>query len=163
MRRIHNKDYPDALLCDVFFYESVSRAKEVERKIGELAETLKRTAIEIGVHDHRHAAGITLMKNIYEYFGQRRPRFPMYAYTSKGPFLLEQSEWEDISKYGAEVLLKNRVTPEAERTEIEGDIKIRKAEYSPFARMSRRVKVVVFALLPGLFYLLVGRIIRGGW
>ena len=87
----------------------------------------------------------------------------MYAYTSKGPFLLEQSEWENISKYGAEVLLKNRITPEREWTEIEGDIAISKSKNSWWARTNRTVRVIMWALLPGLFYLFVGRFLRGAW
>jgi hypothetical protein len=31
--RIHEKDYPDALLCDVFFYDSVEEAERVEAEI----------------------------------------------------------------------------------------------------------------------------------
>jgi hypothetical protein len=163
LRRIHQGEYPDALLCDVFFYESVAEAERVEEKIEELARMLKRTASETGLNDHGHAAGIALMRNIVEHFNKRPPPFPMYAYTSKGPFLLEQSDWEDISRFGAQVLLKNRVTPDIERTEIEGDIKIHKAEQSWFAKMSRTSKILAAALLPGLFYLFVGRWLRGSW
>ena len=109
--RIHKKDYPDALLCDVFFYDSVERAEQVEAEVEKLAEHLKKTAQRLGAYDHRYTVGIQLMKKIYEFFGNKAPPFPMYAYTSKGPFLLEQSEWDNISKYGAEILLKNRVSP----------------------------------------------------
>jgi hypothetical protein len=111
-----------------FFYDSVEIARDAERKIEELAEQLKKTATDIGANDHTHAVGITLMKNIFEHFGGSRPKFPIYAYTSKGPFLLEQSEWENRSKYGVQILLKNRITPEAEWTEIEGDIAISKRD-----------------------------------
>jgi hypothetical protein len=106
LNRIHNGEYPDALLCDIFFYDTVEEAERVEKAIADLAENLKKTAIKIGVHDHTHAIGITLMRQIYEHFKKHSPPFPMYAYTSKGPFLLEQSEWDKISEYGAEVLLK---------------------------------------------------------
>jgi hypothetical protein len=147
----------------VFFYDSVAEAQEVETKINDLAAQLKATATEIGANDHTHAVGITLMKNIFEHFGRNPPPFPMYAYTSKGPFLLEQSEWENISKYGAEVLLKNRITPEREWTEIEGDIAISKSKNSWWARTNRTVRVIMWALLPGLFYLFVGRFLRGAW
>ena len=108
LRRISNKEYPDALLCDVFFYDSLDVARDVEQKIENLAEQLKKTATDIGANDHTRTIGITLMKSIFEHFGESRPTFPIYAYTSKGPFLLEQSEWENLSKYGAQVLLKNR-------------------------------------------------------
>jgi hypothetical protein len=121
---INNGEYPDALLCDVFFYDSVDQAREVEQKIESLADQLKKTATEIGANDHRRAVGITLMKSIFEHFGGKPPHSPIYAYTSKGPFLLEQSEWENLSKYGVQILLKNRIMPEGEWTEIEGDIAI---------------------------------------
>jgi hypothetical protein len=150
-------------LCDVFFYESVAEAERVEERTEELARTLKRTATDTGLNDHGHAAGITLMRNIVQHFNKRPLPFPMYAYTSKGPFLLEQSDWDDISKFGAQVLLKNPVTPDIERTEIEGDIKIHKAERSWFAKMNRTSKVLAAALLPDLFYLVVGRLLRGSW
>jgi hypothetical protein len=50
----------------------------------------------------------------------------MYAYTSKGPFLLERKEWKKLSKFGAEILLKNRVSADDVRYEIDGDIFVRK-------------------------------------
>ena len=34
--RIHKKDYPDALLCDVFFYDSVELAEQVEAEVAAL-------------------------------------------------------------------------------------------------------------------------------
>jgi hypothetical protein len=163
LRRIHNKEYPDALLCDVFFYDTPDEALHVERKVDELAEQLRRTAKDIHVHDHRYAIGITLMENIYHHFGNKKPRFPMYAYTSKGPFLLEQKDWQDISTYGAEVLLKNRVSPEAERTEIEGDIAIKRRENSLFARSWTGTSKFIWAVVPGLIVLVVGRLLRGTW
>jgi hypothetical protein len=70
------------------------------------------------------------MQKVYEHFGNRPPPFPMYVYTSKGPFLLEQKDWENISKYGAEILLENRVSPQNERIEIEGDIALHRQKRS---------------------------------
>jgi len=148
--QIHEKDYPDALLCDVFFYDSVEEAERVEAEIENLATQLKGTAQKIGVHDHQHAAGIQLMRKIYEFFGNKPPRFPMYAYTSKGPFLLEQSEWDNISTYGAEVLLKNRVLPERERLEIKGDIAIARARHSWLAWGKLRSREFLWNLLPNV-------------
>jgi hypothetical protein len=171
LRRIHNKEYPDALLCDVFFYDTPDEALHVERKVDELAERLRRTAIDIRVHDHRYAVGITLMENIYHHFGDKKPPFPMYAYTSKGPFLLEQKDWQDISKYGAEVLLKNRVSPEAERTEIVGDIDVKRRENSLIWRSWIGTSTIIWNMVPGLIVglillcitLVVGRLLRGTW
>jgi hypothetical protein len=90
------------------------------------------------------------MRKIYEFFGNKPPRFPMYAYTSKGPFLLEQSEWDNISTYGAEVLLKNRVLPERERLEIKGDIAIARARHSWLAWGKLRSREFLWNLLPNV-------------
>jgi predicted nucleotide-binding protein len=116
---------PDALLCDVFFYDTVKEAERVEEVVADLSGRLKSAAVDANANDPERAKGIKLMQQIYEHYGRHAPPFPMYAYTSKGPFLLEQKDWENISKYGAEVLLKNRISPEAEREEIEGDIAIK--------------------------------------
>ena len=165
--RIHNEEYPDALLCDIFFYSTVTEAEHVEKKVAELADDLKKTALKIGVHDHTHAAGITLMREIYEHFKKRRPPFQMYAYTSKGPFLLEQKEWEKIFEYGAKVLLKGRVTPDAERTEIVGDIEVIRNRNSWAAKMKFAMPTLIWSLLQGLFFiglsLVIGRLVRGTW
>jgi len=167
LERIHNKEYPDALLCDVFFYDTVADAETAEAKVAELAAKLRKTAINIGVHDQSHTAGIVLMRQIYEHFKRTSPPFPMYAYTSKGPLLLEQSEWNKIFEYGAEVLLKGRVTPDAERTEIVGDIELVRSKRSWSARMKAGTPSLVRRLLEGLFFIglsvAIGRLVRGSW
>ena len=113
----------------MFFYDTVKEAELVETQIARLAKQLRKTAIEQDLYDDRHAAGLDLMRRIYEHFlkeGMSRPAFPIYAYTSKGPFLLAQKDWRNISTWGAQVLLKNRIAVETERMEIDGDIQINK-------------------------------------
>jgi len=113
----------------VFFYDTVKEAELVETQIARLAKQLRKTAIDHDLYDDRHAAGLDLMRRIYEHFlkeGRSRPAFPIYAYTSKGPFLLAQKDWRNISTWGAQVLLKNRIAVETERMEIDGDIQINK-------------------------------------
>jgi hypothetical protein len=126
MDRIAKGRYPDALLCDVFFYDDPKEARRVEEDIGKLSRELKRTATSINANDHSRTLGVDLMEDIFEHFERQRPPFPIYAYTSKGPFLLEKKEWKKLSKFGAEILLKNRVTAAAERYEIDGDIRLQK-------------------------------------
>ena len=91
----------------------------------------------------------------------------MYAYTSKGPFLLEQKEWEKIFEYGAEVLLKGRVTPDAERTEIAGDIEVLRNRNSWTVRMKSAMPTLFWSMFEGLFFiglsLVIGRLVRGTW
>ena len=126
MKQISKGKRPDALLCDVFFYDTVKRAKRAEKIVDKLSEKLKRAATKANANDHSLTLGIELMEKIYEHFDRKRPPFPMYAYTSKGPFLLERKEWKKLSQFGAEILLKNRVSPAYERHEIDGDIFLRK-------------------------------------
>ena len=99
MEQIAQENYPDALLCDVFFYDEVREAKRVEGEIEKLSKALKRAAKKSNANDHSRTLGINLMEDIFEHFNYQRPPFPMYAYTSKGPFLLERKEWKKLSKY----------------------------------------------------------------
>ena len=167
LTRIHGGDHPDALLCDIFFYDTAEEGERAEKAIADLAANLKKTATEIGVHDQMHAIGITLMQQIYEHFKNHPPPFPIYAYTSKGPFLLEQREWDRISEYGGKVLLKGRVTSDRERTEIIGDIELHRNENSPAAKMQSNVDWLFWTLVQGVFFialsLSIGRWVRGTW
>src|SRR5215471_10655289 len=135
------------------FYDTAEEGERAEKAIADLAANLKKTATEIGVHDQMHAIGITLMQQIYEHFKNHPPPFPMYAYTSKGPFLLEQREWDRISEYGGKVLLKGRVTSDRERTEIIGDIELHRNENSPAAKMQSNVDWLFWTLVQGVFFI----------
>jgi hypothetical protein len=71
LKRIRKREYPEALLCDVFFYDTVKEAERVEGEIARLAKELKKSAIEMDLYDHRHAAGIDLMRKIYEHLSMK--------------------------------------------------------------------------------------------
>lgn len=101
------------------------------------------------------------MENIYNHFDRKPPPFPMYAYTSKGPFLLEQKDWQKISEYGAEVLLKGKVAPQSEVTEIVGDIETSFAKKSWSAWLKRVFIKSMFSLWPGFFWFVVGSLGTG--
>src|SRR5271168_3806449 len=92
MKELRKGKRPDA--CDVFFYDTIKEAKRVERIVENLSDELKRGATKAKANDHRRTLGIDLMEEIFEHFDRQRPPFPMYAYTSKGPFLLERKEWK---------------------------------------------------------------------
>lgn len=163
INRIRKRDYPEALLCDIFFYENEARAKEVEEQVKKLAEELKKKASELGANDHRYTAGIKLMEDIFNHFNRKPPPFPMYAYTSKGPLLLNEREWQEISKYGAEVLLKGRVTPEIERNEILGDIAVQRSKNSKISRLKAGFSYpeftwrIISGVASGVLGLIIGR------
>lgn len=145
----------------MFFYPTEEEAQRAEEEVAGLAKQLRTTAAKLGLADHTLTAGITLMEEIYKHFGNKAPEFPMYAYTSKGPFLLDQKDWRNISTYGAQVLLKGRVSPEIEATEIIGDIETQRAKNSLTFRARRWVRSLILPLWPGLFWLIVGTGI--GW
>ena len=127
-------------------YPTEEEALRAEDEVADLAKQLRTKAANLGLADHSLTAGITLMKEIYRHFGNKPPEFPMYAYTSKGPFLLEQKDWENISTYGAQILLKGRVSPEIEATEIIGDIETRRAKNSLTFRARRWARSHRFGL-----------------
>src|SRR5580704_13734752 len=77
LERIRRRDCPDALLCDLFFFDAVDQAQRAEAKLVELAQTLQDRALASGVDARRHALGITLMRQINEEF-KGPPPFPMY-------------------------------------------------------------------------------------
>jgi hypothetical protein len=161
LSRISNKEYPDALLIDVFFYDTPEQAQKVEEDVEKLADELKQKAAHLGLLDYKFATGITLMENIHRHFKQKPPRFAMYAYTTKGPYLLEQKDWRKISEYGAKVILKGRVTPQSEATEIIGDIEAFRTKNSWKARFTTLTVRAAFSLWPGFFWFIVGSV--GTW
>jgi hypothetical protein len=81
----------------------------------------------------------------------------MFAYTSKGPFLLEQKECENISKYGAEILLKNRVTADGERTEIEGDVILYRKNRRSIRLVNSITKITTVVIVLILSVIVIGR------
>jgi len=153
---ISRGQHPDALLVDVFFYDTEEQAQKAEDEVAAQADKIREATAKLGLLDHKYAAGITLMESIHAYFKKKPPPFPMYAYTTKGPYLLEQKDWQKISEYGGRVLLKGRVTAQSEVTEIVGDIEISRAKNSWTALLKTMIHKAVFPLWPGLFWLVVG-------
>jgi hypothetical protein len=73
MEQIVKGKFPDALLCDVFFYDTVKEAKRVEKEVEKLSKKLKRAATKANANDHSRTLGIQLMEKIHEYFDRQRP------------------------------------------------------------------------------------------
>ncbi|MCZ6719451.1 MAG: hypothetical protein ACE1Z4_13170 [Gammaproteobacteria bacterium] len=113
---------PDALLCDIYFYESEEQAKRIEEQIGNAAARLRALAGDLGAGNKDAQAGIRLIEDVTNYF-KGDPPFPLYAYTSKGPYILDDSGFDRLVQSSARWLFKGRNTPEAERRVISRDIK----------------------------------------
>jgi hypothetical protein len=103
---------PDAFLCDVFIYESDTEAATFEEYAKEGIEHLEDTKTKIGAEKIENLDGIDAMEGVRKFFKDRRQDipFPMYAYTSKAPYLLGQSGWNRITEVRAVVLMKSRIT-----------------------------------------------------
>jgi hypothetical protein len=142
--RTLEKDRPDALLSDIFFYDTPERAEEIERKVNDEAEKLRGSAHQIGADRENCLAGIELIERVNRKYGGKVP-FPVYAYTSKGPYLLSQSAWDRIIKSNAVVLLKNRFGPEIERMIISEHISDFRNRNKLYARILRHPKTAALA------------------
>ena len=132
---------------------SPSKAEEIETKVAKEAERLRKTAADIGAMQEGNLAGIMLLENIARDFKQRTP-FPMYAYTSKGPYLLRESACDHVVKSGAKVLFKNRLGRQIEKMLICEDIDTCKREHSLRAKLARYLWTVLVTC--GLLSALLG-------
>ncbi|USN98242.1 MAG: hypothetical protein H6810_08630 [Phycisphaeraceae bacterium] len=136
------KEEPDAMLCDVYFYESPERAKAVEKEVQQAAEQIRKTAKRIDADMDKHLSGIDLMEYINKKFHHCTP-FPVYAYTSKGPYLLGTSQLDRIENANAKLFLKGRYSPDVERTRLKDDIEESRLSKSWSAWVARRISLVL--------------------
>jgi hypothetical protein len=116
---IRSGESPDALVCDIYFYKDEKRREEIEKLVAEDIKYLQEKAAKL---DPQHAEeGIGLMNSVSDHFGSRVP-FPMFAYTSKGPYLLHGPSFDKLEELGAKWLFKNKYSVQVERREIRTEI-----------------------------------------
>ena len=146
LRAIEDGRKPDALLCDIYFIEDPVFREEVEakvkRQIGELKATLPQLAPE-------DAGGIQLIADVRQHFDEA-PDFPIYAYTSKGPYLLQNDGFDRLEDLDARWLFKGKYDPHAERHRIITDIK----EFRERLNWPKRLGQI--AVTTGLFGAILG-------
>jgi hypothetical protein len=126
------KSTPDALLCDIFFYDTPEVAREMEDKVRAKAEELRAFGDHIGASKLQNLAGIDLIRNVADRFNEK---FPIYAYTSKGPYLLDNPSFDHIGEAGARWLFKRKYSASTEQIIIQHDIQ----EFRDKNSFSRRV------------------------
>ena len=129
-----NESRPDALLCDVFFYDTVSIAEEMERLVQEKATEIRKFGEQIGANRIANQAGVPLIQTVAARFGKR---FPIYAYTSKGPYLLDEIAYDHIGDSGARWLFKGKYGWQTEQFIIQQDIKEFRLRNSFSLRLAR--------------------------
>lgn len=146
---------PDALLCDIFFYDTPEGAEAIESQIQGESQKLRQTALDIGAYQERYLAGISLMETVNEQFNGQ---FPVYAYTSKGPYLLETGGLDRIENSNGKLLLKGRLSRDVERMRISNDIEEFHRKNSLSAKLSRYLPIVLSAT--GVIGFFVGKLLE---
>jgi CheY-like chemotaxis protein len=110
---------PDALLCDIFFYDDPQKARGIEDTVKSLAEKLRQAAFDLGANTAE--VGIGLIRAVRDKFNGDPP-FPIYAYTSKGPYLLLGDGFNRLEQLEALWLFKNKYEAPTERQKIRDDV-----------------------------------------
>ena len=128
------KAKPDALLCDVFFYDTVLIAEDMERQVKERAAEIRKFGEQIGANNVENQAGINLIQFVSARFGSK---FPIYAYTSKGPYLLDELGFDRIGETSAKWLFKGKYGRYTEQFIIQQDIEDFHFKNSVTMRVSR--------------------------
>ena len=126
-KRLNAGERPDALLIDVFFYPDKTGLfkRSSPEKVEKLVATQIKALRNKWFADEKYARGIKLMEDINLNFFASTPRtFPMFAYTTKAPYLLETNEWRRIDKAGAKLFLKNVLEAGDERQFILREVAI---------------------------------------
>jgi len=147
-------DTPDAILCDIFFYDTLEEAENIEQKINFQKEKLRENAHDIGADDVKNQAGIDLIERL----SKINLRIPIYAYTSKGPYLLESRAFDRIAEAKAKLLLKNQYSRQVERTIIREDILQFQRGKTLYAKLSRYK--VPFVLMNGVVGWIIGKLLE---
>lgn len=111
---------PDALLCDIYFYDDPAQREQIEQWVQGQAAKLREEASMIAPDTAQR--GIRLIGDIHKQF-QGSPPFPIYAYTSKGPYLLHGDGFQRLEELEARWLFKSRLDAHHERHRLDTDIR----------------------------------------
>jgi CheY-like chemotaxis protein len=114
---LDKEEPPDALLCDIFYYPDRDERERVEARIAKEAKRIEDLAGEL--HANEAADGIGLIQRVRQRF---HDRFPIYAYTSKGPYLLHNESFDRLEELNTRWLFKNKYSPQIERDRISRDV-----------------------------------------
>lgn len=128
------------MLCDICFFPE-GEAEKIEREVDTEAKKIRTLGARMDAEDRQE--GIELAERIKKYY-DGSPPFPIYAYTSKGPYLLETRRFNRVERAGLRWLFK-RISPSMQRMIIFGGI----AEHKKSIRIEKLEKYsdVEFAVI----------------
>ncbi len=163
LRAIRDGRRPDALLSDIYFYKDERQREEVENVVRDQIAELQKQASRF--HPEEAQEGIGLMASLDDAFHRSVP-FPVFAYTSKGPYLLHTDAYDQIENLGARWLFKKKYSVQNERREIRKAID----EFADRQNWSHRAWEIawktglVMAVVGAVFGVVADRIARHlGW
>jgi len=113
----------------------------MEARVGKKAEELHQFGDEIGANKVANQAGIELLQHASRYY---KDQFPIYAYTSKGPYLLDAIGFDHIGETGARWLFKNKYGAQTEQVIIQHDVEEFKEKNSFSRRIARFFWLALF-------------------
>jgi hypothetical protein len=153
---------PDALVCDIFFYESPEIAADMERRVQDKARELRAFGAAIGANKEMNRAGIELIQTAARRYGER---FPIYAFTSKGPYLLDDHSFERIAESGAKWLFKGKYGATTEQLILCRDIETFRLKNSWTLKLARYFWAAAFGsgVLGGLVVWLLTEFLPRHW
>jgi hypothetical protein len=111
---------PDALLCDLYFYDDPFQRDTLAERVRDRVAQLREEASTIAPDTAQR--GLRLIADIRRQFRGPLP-FPIYAYTSKGPYLLQRDGFQRLEELEARWLIKDQLDPPHVRRRLEIDIR----------------------------------------
>jgi hypothetical protein len=149
---------PDALLVDLFFYETHQKSKEIEEKIKTKAKELQKEAHSIGANESRYLKGKELIKDVVKRYGGK---FLVYAYTSKGPYILTNPVLDELAELDVSIVFKGRYSIATEKIVIERDIRRIREENSVTSKFKKYIISIIISM--GIVSWIVGKVLDWLW
>jgi hypothetical protein len=160
-RRFDASEYPDVLLCDIFFYDTAAQAANIEQQVSDKLDELREFAHSINADLPRYQAGIPFLETVARQFGAE-PKFVAFAYTSKGPFLLGQDGFDRVARSGAKWLFKRKYGTQTEAQLLTDASQEFRVSHSKWLLVWRRAKSVLAwtGLLSGVVGWFIGEALK---
>jgi hypothetical protein len=113
----------------------------MESRVQEKAREIRQFGEEIGANAITNQAGVNLIQQVSAHF---KSKFPIYAYTSKGPYLLDNIGFDRVGETGARWLFKGKYGALTEQLIIRQDIEEFQFKNSFTMRIARVFWVALF-------------------
>jgi hypothetical protein len=152
---------PDALVCDIYYYDDPVKREAVEGLVKSKAQELRDLADSLDAG--KAQKGVGLIENVTARFGGC-PQFPVFAYTSKGAYLLHDSAYDQLEAAGARWLFKGKYTPQNERAVV--NRAVQEVKSHEFRRRIARIVLAtgaISAVAGALLGLLLGHLAHVWW